>query len=60
LKNYPELKSNQNVTALMDELAGTETVVAVEKNNVTMTLFKAYNNKVKRFPGSIIANATWF
>lgn len=59
VENYPELKSNENVTALMDELAGTENRVAVERQRYNEAV-QGYNNKVKRFPGSIIANITGF
>ncbi|MGB3160166.1 LemA family protein [Carnobacterium sp.] len=59
VENYPDLKSNQNVTALMDELAGTENRVAVERQRYNESV-QGYNNKVKRFPGSIIASITGF
>ncbi|WP_414840250.1 LemA family protein [Carnobacterium sp. TMP28] len=59
VENYPDLKSNQNVTALMDELAGTENRVAVERKRYNEAV-QGYNNKVKRFPGSIIASITGF
>ncbi|WP_313467723.1 LemA family protein [Carnobacterium sp.] len=59
VENYPELKSNENVTALMDELAGTENRVAVERQRYNEAV-QGYNNRVRRFPGSIIANMTGF
>ncbi|ALV21192.1 MAG: LemA family protein [Carnobacterium sp.] len=59
VENYPELKSNENVTALMDELAGTENRVAVERQRYNEAV-QGYNNRVRRFPGSIIASMTGF
>lgn len=59
VENYPELTSNDNVTSLMDELAGTENRVAVERGRFNETV-QSYNNKVKRFPTSIIAGMTGF
>lgn len=56
---YPELKSNENVTGLMDELAGTENRIAVERGRFNEKV-QGYNNKVKRFPASIIASVTGF
>lgn len=59
VENYPELKSNQNVVALMDELAGTENRIATERSRFNETV-QSYNNKVKRFPGLIIARTMGF
>lgn len=56
---YPELKSNENVTGLMDELAGTENRIAVERGRFNEEV-QGYNNKVRRFPTSIIAGMTGF
>lgn len=55
MENYPELKSNENVAQLMDELAGTENRISVERDRFNETVEK-FNNKVQRFPSSIIAN----
>jgi len=59
VESYPELKSNENVTALMDELAGTENRIAVERQRYNEAV-QSYNNRVKRFPGSIIASMSGF
>lgn len=56
MENYPELKSSANVSQLMDELAGTENRISVERDRYNETV-KVYNNKVQRFPSSIIANS---
>jgi LemA protein len=55
VENYPDLRSQLNVTQLMDELAGTENRIAVERgrfNEVT----RKYNTSAKRFPGVLVAN----
>lgn len=59
VESYPELTSNQNVTALMDELAGTENRISTERGRFN-EIVQQYNNKVKRFPGSLIAGLTGF
>ncbi len=54
VQNYPNLKANKSFNRLMDELAGTENRIAVERrryNNAVM----AYNVAVKSFPTNIIA-----
>ncbi len=54
VENYPELRSQQNVTGLMDELSGTENRVATERGRF-IDATQEYNLAVKRFPSSIIA-----
>lgn len=55
VENYPELRSSQNVTQLMDELAGTENRIAVERGRYNDRVL-SYNNMVKKFPSNIIAS----
>ena len=59
MENYPELKSSQNVTGLMDELAGTENRIAVERNRYNETV-KKFNISVKTFPSNIFAKIFGF
>jgi len=59
MENYPELKSSQHVTGLMDELAGTENRIAVERKRFNDTI-KDYNTKVKVFPSNILAGMFGF
>lgn len=54
-ENYPNLKSDQTFMRLMDELAGSENRIAVERRRFNENI-QAYNNKVIRFPGSVVAN----
>lgn len=53
-ENYPQLKANENFTALQAQLEGTENRIAVERRNFNETV-QTYNNAVVRFPGSILA-----
>jgi len=54
VESYPEIKSDAAVVGLMDELAGTENRVAVERRRFN-DLVKDYNTTIKRFPGNMIA-----
>jgi len=59
MENYPELRSNENVTRLMDELAGTENRISVERGRYN-EIVADYNRKIKRFPTVIIAGMMGF
>ncbi len=59
VENYPELKSSQNVTALMDELAGTENRVSVERRRYN-ELVRDYNTQIKTFPTNMLAGMFGF
>lgn len=56
---YPDLKANENFMALQDELAGTENRVEKARLDYTKAV-KDYNNKVQKFPGSIVAGIFGF
>jgi len=56
---YPDLKANQNMMQLSEELSSTENKVAFARqayNDAVMT----YNNQREMFPGSIVANTFAF
>lgn len=59
VENYPELKSDATYVALMDELEGSENRIAIARKDYNDTV-KDYNNKVIRFPGSIVAGIFGF
>ena len=59
VENYPELKSSQNVTALMDELAGTENRISVERGRYNV-LVRDYNTQIKTFPTNMLAGMFGF
>jgi LemA protein len=52
---YPDLKANQNMMQLTEELTSTENRVAFARQAYNDAVM-AYNNKRERFPGSIVAN----
>ena len=56
-EQYPDLKANQNFTALQDELAGTENRISVERNKFN-TVVQDYNAYIRKFPQTIYAG--WF
>ena len=58
-ESYPDLKANQNMLALQEELASTENKVAFARqayNDAVMV----YNTAREAFPSSIVANAGGF
>ncbi|MDD5648491.1 MAG: LemA family protein [Dehalococcoidia bacterium] len=59
IENYPDLKSSQNVTQLMDELAGTENRISVERRRFN-DLVKEYNTQIKTFPTNMLAGMFGF
>lgn len=56
---YPELKADSQFTQLMDELAGTENRISVERKNYNEEV-QSYNTKVKSFPTNIFASLMKF
>jgi LemA protein len=59
MENYPDLKSSQNVTQLMDELAGTENRISVERRRFN-DLTRDYNTQIKTFPTNMLAGMFGF
>ncbi|MBE0428607.1 MAG: LemA family protein [Thermoleophilia bacterium] len=58
-ENYPELKANQNVSQLQEELTSTENRIAFARqlyNDVVM----AYNNRTQVMPSNIVASIFGF
>ncbi|QYJ05769.1 LemA family protein [Nocardioides panacisoli] len=58
-ESYPDLKANQNMMQLSEELTSTENRVAFARqafNDTVMT----YNNKREAFPGNIVAGMFGF
>lgn len=58
-ENYPTLSSIPLVANLMDELAGTENRIAVERTRYNEDV-RDYNSKIKRIPGVIFAGMFGF
>ena len=59
VENYPDLKSNQTFARLMDELAGTENRLAVERMRYNEAV-QAYNTQRRSFPSNITAGMFGF
>src|SRR5205809_5748736 len=56
---YPDLKANQNMLQLSEEITSTENKVAFARQAYNDSVM-AYNNRREMFPGSIIANSFAF
>lgn len=52
---YPDLKANQNMLSLQEELTSTENKVAFARQAFNDAVL-SYNNAVQNFPGNLIAN----
>lgn len=59
MEDYPELKSDQTVINLMDELAGTENRVAVERKRYNDAV-TSFNQLIRVFPNRFFANMFGF
>jgi LemA protein len=59
VENYPDLKSNESFNRLMDELAGTENRIAVERMRYNQTV-QAYNTARRQFPANVTAKMFGF
>lgn len=53
-ENYPQIKSDQAVLRLMDELSGTENRIAVERRRYN-EIVQGYNTSVSVIPGRLFA-----
>jgi LemA protein len=58
-ENYPDLKANQNMLALQEELTSTENRIGFARQHYNDTALR-YNNKVQQFPGNIVAGMFGF
>ena len=59
MENYPTLRSVEAITTLMDELAGTENRISVERGRYN-TAVRDYNTAIKTFPGNMMAGMFGF
>ncbi len=55
MENYPQLRSVQPVTQMMDELAGTENRINVERTRYNDRV-RDYNTMIKKFPTNLLAS----
>ncbi|MDH3233414.1 MAG: LemA family protein [Alphaproteobacteria bacterium] len=54
-EDYPDLKANENVANLMEELSGTENKIAFSRQFYNDSVL-AQNTRVESFPSNIVAN----
>ncbi|MGD8428954.1 MAG: LemA family protein [Ectothiorhodospiraceae bacterium] len=59
MENYPDLKANQNVGRLMEELSTTENRIAFARQFYNDSVM-AKNNAIQSFPSNMIANTFGF
>jgi LemA protein len=59
VENYPQLRSNESFNRLMDELAGTENRLAVERMRYNERV-QAYNTSRRQFPSNVTAGLFGF
>ncbi|MBI5419181.1 MAG: LemA family protein [Deltaproteobacteria bacterium] len=59
VENYPQLKADQTFIRLMDELAGAENRIAVERMRYNEAV-SAYNTSIRVFPNSLVAGLTGY
>jgi LemA protein len=59
VENYPQLKSSETFARLMDELAGTENRIAVERMRYNERV-QQYNTSRRQFPANITASVFGF
>ncbi len=58
-ENYPQLKSSDNFTNLMNELSGSENRIAIERQKYNNAI-KEYNTYIELFPKNIAASLFGF
>ena len=59
VENYPQLRSSESFNRLMDELAGTENRIAVERMRYNEAV-QAYNTARRQFPSNVTATIFGF
>ncbi len=58
-ESYPDLKANQNMMALQEELTSTENRIGFARQNYNDTVL-SFNNRVQQFPSNVIAGMFGF
>jgi LemA protein len=53
-ENYPELKANENMMQLQEEITSTENRIGFARQHYNDSVMR-YNNKAQKFPGNLIA-----
>lgn len=58
-ENYPELKANQNMLALQEELTATENRIAFARQHYNDSVM-SYNTQIQQFPTNLLASSFGF
>lgn len=58
-ENYPELKANQNMLALQEELTATENRIAFARQHYNDSVMN-YNTQIQQFPANLVASSFGF
>ncbi len=58
-ESYPDLKANQNMMALQEELTSTENRIGFSRQNYNDTVL-SFNNRVQQFPSNMVAGMFGF
>src|SRR5712691_3641572 len=59
VENYPELKANQNVLALQEQLTTTENQISFSRQHYNATVYE-YNSGIQTFPSNLLAGMFGF
>lgn len=59
VENYPDLKANQNVLSLQDELSTTENQLSFSRQRYNAVV-RDYNQAIQRFPSVVFAGMMGF
>jgi LemA protein len=59
VENYPELKANQNVLSLQEEITTTENQISFSRQHYNATVLD-YNNGIQTFPNNLFAGLFGF
>ena len=59
VENYPDLKANQNVLSLQEELTTTENQISFSRQHYNSSVLD-YNNSIQVFPNSLLAGMFGF
>ncbi len=59
VENYPDLKANQNVLSLQDQLATTENQIGGSRDGYNAAVL-SYNTAIQRFPATLMAGSMGF
>ena len=59
VENYPELKANQNVLELQEQLSTTENQISFSRQHYNATVLE-YNNGIQTFPSNLLAGTFGF